>query len=165
MCWYYYYSVVVFRGFSVCEFFQPKMRLFGNGGWTQRAGARNFTQTKHATRGILPRQATNWYEVSTLLTGNSEAGGGDATHSPGGEGVTPEISRNAAPHEETRANDGSSRRGGGAAKAARPRTAWNSGVMEEDVERNGALAGGRRVDYCLQVIDRIIRRRSNNTRW
>lgn len=28
---------------------------------------------------------------------------------------------------------------------------WESGVVDEDVERNGALAGGRRVDYCLQV--------------
>lgn len=28
---------------------------------------------------------------------------------------------------------------------------WESSVMEEDLERNGALAGGRRVDYCLQV--------------
>lgn len=31
------------------------------------------------------------------------------------------------------------------------RVAWENGVMEEDLERNGALAGGRRVDYCLQV--------------
>lgn len=30
--------------------------------------------------------------------------------------------------------------------------AWQNGVMEEDLERNGALAGGRRVDYCLQVM-------------
>ena len=28
---------------------------------------------------------------------------------------------------------------------------WTRKIMEEDVERNGALAGGRRVDYCLQV--------------
>lgn len=42
-------------------------------------------------------------------------------------------------------------------KGARPAVpgmsgVWESGVMEEDVERNGALAGGRRVDYCLQVL-------------
>ncbi|CAN0198976.1 unnamed protein product, partial [Laminaria digitata] len=35
-----------------------------------------------------------------------------------------------------------------ASRAARK--SWQSGVMEEDLERNGALAGGRRVDYCLQ---------------
>lgn len=32
---------------------------------------------------------------------------------------------------------------------------WMGAVMEEDVERNGAIAGGRRVDYCLQVTPRI----------
>ncbi|CAM9633698.1 unnamed protein product [Scytosiphon promiscuus] len=30
------------------------------------------------------------------------------------------------------------------------RTPWQGALMEEDLEKNGALAGGRRVDYCLQ---------------
>lgn len=30
--------------------------------------------------------------------------------------------------------------------------AWDVGLTEEDLEQNGALAGGLRVDYCLQVI-------------
>ena len=38
-----------------------------------------------------------------------------------------------------------------AAAGRSARMAWQGSVMEEDVERNGALAGGRRVDYCLQV--------------
>ncbi|CAM9574706.1 unnamed protein product [Ectocarpus sp. 13 AM-2016] len=38
----------------------------------------------------------------------------------------------------------------GTAEGRAARAAWQSAVMEEDLERNGALAGGRRVDYCLQ---------------
>lgn len=37
------------------------------------------------------------------------------------------------------------------AAAGAARVAWQGAVMQEDIERNGALAGGRRVDYCLQV--------------
>lgn len=53
---------------------------------------------------------------------------------------------------ESRTNDkpGIGARGGLPSRSTIPGL-WESCVMEEDMERNGALAGGRRVDYCLQV--------------
>lgn len=148
---------------SVCaNFSNPKCVYSGTGGRLNARACKNLRKPNTLREVYFPDKQLTGTRFPRSA-GISEAGGGDATHSPGGEGVTPDISRNAASQEEAGANEGCSRRGGGAARAARPRTAWNSGVMEEDVERNGALAGGRRVDYCLQVIRAIVRRRCNNT--
>ncbi|CAM9239974.1 unnamed protein product [Ectocarpus sp. 8 AP-2014] len=51
-------------------------------------------------------------------------------------------------HHQSRPGKGAATTGTAEGRAAR--AAWQSAVMEEDLERNGALAGGRRVDYCLQ---------------
>ncbi|CBN78492.1 DDHD domain-containing protein [Ectocarpus siliculosus] len=51
-------------------------------------------------------------------------------------------------HRHSRPGNGAATTGTAERRAAR--AAWQSAVMEEDLERNGALAGGRRVDYCLQ---------------
>lgn len=126
------------------------------GSGAKRAGMRN--SARNITRYTSQTQQLTGTRI-LRSTGSCEAGGGGATHSLGDDGVMPEISWNDAPQEEAGANEAFSRREGGAGRAARPRTAWNSGVMEEDVERNGALAGGRRVDYCLQVICTTVRRR------
>ena len=68
-------------------------------------------------------------ETETMPTRHAQAFGKDEQRRPGQPG----------------------RRGARAGATRAARKTWQSGVMEEDLERNGALAGGRRVDYCLQV--------------
>eukprot|EP00903_Cladosiphon_okamuranus_P007816 g7562.t1 len=52
--------------------------------------------------------------------------------------------------QQQHARHSGAKNGAAAAAARSARMAWRGAVMEEDIERNGALAGGRRVDYCLQ---------------
>ena len=83
-------------------------------------------------------------EVDTRGEGGAATGGTSACHRAQDE-------EKGKPRSEGAERDRGGR-GAGAPRSTRAaRKTWQSGVMEEDLERNGALAGGRRVDYCLQV--------------